>query len=168
MRFMKIRNLFCLLGLLIWSGCETTPPAKETNAAYAGATFEVQVPPSVNVTPNQGDEFAVHYFRVGQSKTTMGIYEGQRPKLFSRKERDLTVMHKGSTVRGNIQQGSDAWGVDSNAKIWRESVWNAQRTVKSPDGKSYRLPTMIHIWYFGATEEEQTVFDSIVDTLEVK
>ena len=160
--------MFCLLGLLVWSGCETTQSSKETSTVYRGATFEIKNPSSVTTKVDQGEDFAVHYFQIGQSKNSMGIYEGQRPKLFSRKERDLTVMRKGNTVRGNIQQGNDAWGVDSNAKNWRESVWTAQRTVRSPEGKSYHLPTMIHIWYFGATEEEQTVFDSMVDSIEVK
>jgi hypothetical protein len=29
------------------------------------------------------------------------------------------------------------------------------------------LPSMIHIWYFGATEEEAEVFDSIADSIQM-
>jgi hypothetical protein len=97
----------------------------------------------------------------------MGVYEGQRPHLFSKKEKNLTVMRRGTTSRENIERGDDVWGVDSNSMVWRESVWDCRRLVRGDKGKAYRLPSMIHIWYFGATEEEAEVFDSIADSIQM-
>ena len=168
---MKTKTLELLLvGILILSGsgCETTPKKIESDVLHEGATFTLRHPPSVEAMIDQGDGYAVHYFRIGGSKLMMGIYEGQRPRLFSKKERDLTVMRRGTTSRPNVEQGDDAWGVDSKARIWRESVWNCCRTIRDKREKAYRIPTMIHIWYFGVSEEQQAIFDAIVDTIEIK
>ena len=164
---MPCRSILLLLCAVLVIGCETTKPKEETDVLYRGASFELQHPKSVTAIYDQGDEYAVHYFKVGQSRCMMGIYEGQRPRLFAKKERDLTVMHRGTTFRDGIDRGDDAWGVDSNANLWRESVWSCQRAVNVSGKKKYYLPSMIHIWYFGATEEEQAIFDSMVDTIEM-
>src|SRR4051812_21910371 len=115
-----------ILSLILLSlvGCETVEPAKTVEPTYRGASFEVVLPPAVETSSEQGDGYAVHYFRVPGSKSSLGIYEGQRPNLFSNHEKDLTVMKKGTTFRNNIDRGDDSWGIDSNGKIWRESVWN--------------------------------------------
>lgn len=158
-----------LLLSISFVGCETTSHETKHDSPqiYRGASFTVTLPPNVDGVSEQGDGFAVHYFRIAGSKTSMGVYEGQHPSLFSKRERDLTPMRRGTTFRKNIDRGDDTWGIDSNAKIWRESVWSCTRAVVSPEGKKYRLPSMIHVWYFGATEEEQIVLDSIVDTIEM-
>jgi hypothetical protein len=155
-----------LIGL--W-GCETTEPKKtdNSNTVFRGASFELTFPPEIQPASEQGDGYAVHYFRLPTSKAALGIYEGQRPSLFSKQEKDLTVMKKGTTFRKNIDRGNDVWGIDSNAKVWRESVWSCTRAVISKEGKKYQLPSMLHIWYFGATEEEQQLFDSLVDSIEM-
>lgn len=169
-----MKNLFvCLVGFsaVLFCGCETTKTTKSKenqNKTYTGASFEVLYPPSISAVAEQGEEFAVHYFRLAGSKSMLGIYEGQRPKLFSKKERDLTVMRRGTTTRENIERGDDAWGVDSNGRIWRESVWSGTRIVHVANGKTYRMPTMLHIWYFGASEDEADLYNDIVDTLEMK
>jgi hypothetical protein len=169
---MKIRlTLFLLLTTLVFVGCQTTQPRaplQPNEKRHTGATFELSYPQSITAVVDQGDGYAVHYFRLGESKSVMGIYEGLRPQLFAKKEKDLTVLRRGKTSRGNIERGDDAWGIDSDGKIWRESVWNCIRTAHDQKGKSIQLPTTIHIWYFGATEQEQDLFDSIVNTLEMK
>jgi len=149
-------------------GCQTTQPEKKENDVYRGASFEMMVLPTIEVANEQGEDYAVHYFRIMGSKTTMGVYEGQHPNLFAKKEKDLTPMRKGTTFRENIERGDDVWGVDSNAKIWRESVWSTIRVVTSAEKKVYRLPSMLHIWYFGATDEEQETLDSLVNPIQMK
>lgn len=155
------------LAAMVCVGCETTKPRPEPPQTYQGATFALSYPSSITVVNDQGEGFAVHYLRLGKSTCQMGIYEGQRPRLFSKKEKDLTIMRRGSTTRPGIDRGDDIWGVDSNALIWRESVWECQRVVRSDKGKVYRLPTMIHIWYFGASEEEAAAYDSVANTIEM-
>ncbi len=149
-------------------GCETTPKKAESTKPYQGATFELQLPSFVTAAVEQGDGYAVHYFRMGQSKSMLGVYEGLHPRLFSKKEHDLTVMRRGTTSREGIERGDDAWGVDSNAGIWRESVWSCYRPIRDEKGERHPIPTLLHIWYFGATEEQQGVFDAIVNTIEMR
>ena len=153
--------------MTLGAGCETTSPKPDAEPVYRGATFEMRLPPSVTTAVDQGDGFAVHYFRIGASRCQMGLYEGQKPRPFAHKEKDLTVMRRGVTSRDSIPKGEDVWGVDSNALVWRESVWNCTRTVRSADGKSFQIPTVLHLWYFGATEEEGQAFDGMVDTLQM-
>ncbi|MCC7519302.1 MAG: hypothetical protein IT578_08980 [Verrucomicrobiae bacterium] len=161
---------FAALALVasLFAGCETPAPKPDGDAVYRGATFELDLQPSIKTAVDQEEGYAVHYFRVGSSKCQMGIYEGQKPKLFSSKERDLTVMRRSKVARAEVPQGDDVWGVDSNAKLWRESVWNCVRTVRNDQGKTYHLPTLLHIWYFGATEEEQQIFDEMVASLRMR
>jgi hypothetical protein len=156
--------------MLLVSGCKTVRPTDRPEPqTYKGASFEIIVPgEGVKAYVDQGDGYAVHYFNLTSSPSNMGVYEGQRPSLFSKKERDLTVMRRGTTSRGDIERGDDVWGIDSNGRIWRESVWSCQRTFRNPDGKAYKIPSMIHIWYFGVTEEEQLLFDSMIQTIEMK
>jgi len=157
-----------ILCAVFLAGCKTTEPKEQTHQTYQGASFILQYPDYVTVAPEQGDGYAVHYFRMGQSKAMLGIYEGQRPRLFSKNEHDLTVMRRNTTSRGDIERGDNIWGVDSNGMIWRESVWSCSRWIESETGKKYQLPSMLHLWYFGATEEEQVVFDALVDTIEMR
>ena len=168
-----LRVMIILVGSGLLLGCETLDAldpwrAEGGGKIYRGTTFELRHPPSVTTATSHGDEYVVHYFRVGQSKCMLGVYEGERPKLFKKNERDLTVMRHGSTARNNIKQGDDIWGVDSKGGIWRESLWSCQQIVQGADGKTAPIPILLHLWYFGATDEEQGIFDSIVDTLEVK
>ncbi len=166
---MMFRTFFALsLAVLLGSGCETTKSRPESFEVYRGVTFELKKPSSVIVANEMKSDFAVHYFRVGASPVQMGIYEGTRPKIFSNREKNLSVMRKGNTVRGRIERGDDVWGVDSNAKNWRESIWTCSRIiVDKQDGKKFKVPSMIHIWYFGASDEEQAVFDAIIESIEV-
>lgn len=154
--------------LTLGVGCETTRPKSDAENIYRGATFEMRLPPGVTTAVDQGDGYAVHYFRIGASKCQMGIYEGQKPRLFSSKEKDLTVMRRGKVARADIPQGDDIWGVDSNGKIWRESVWQCLRRVTGDQGKRFEIPTFLHIWYFGASEEEQQAFDGLVADLRMQ
>lgn len=170
---MNLRSTLCLiLGLALMS-CNTLEEKKrkatgEDIKVYQGATFIIRHPESVTTALDQGPDYAVHYFRIEKSNAMLGIYEGMHHRLFSKDHNDLTVMRRGSTIRPGIEQGSDSWGVDSNALIWRESVWSCARSVISDQGKTIKLPTTIHSWYFHATEEEQKLFDSILDTLQMK
>lgn len=162
------RAFIVLVGsLALGAGCETTPRAPEEEPIHRAATFEMRLAPTVTAAVDQGEGYAVHYFRVGSSRCQMGIYEGQKPRLFSSKEKDLTVMRRGKASRVGIRQGDDIWGVDSGGKVWRESVWSCVRTVRGERGKTFQIPTLIHIWYFGATEEEQQVFDGMVENLQI-
>ncbi len=166
---MKI-GIALLIFTIVFCGCETTKEAKkktEIKNTYRGLTIEFQYPPSATVANDVGDGFQVNYVRVGEGKNMLGIYEGQRPQLFSKKEQDLTMMRRGTTSRKNIERGNDVWGVDSNGKLWRESVWNVIRPIKMEDGKNISFPITVHLWYFGVNEEEQAVFDSIIDTIEI-
>ncbi len=156
-----------LLSLLLGTGCKTTPSKTDAEKPYRGATFELNLPASVTVDGERGDGFAVHYFRVGNSHCMMGIYEGIRPHLFSSKEKDLTVMRRGVTTRDRIDHGEDVWGVDSNGGQWRESLWNCTRIVHDREGKKIKIPGLIHIWYFGAKDEEQALFDTMIDGLSI-
>ncbi|MDD2710172.1 MAG: hypothetical protein PHV34_19485 [Verrucomicrobiae bacterium] len=159
--------IFLLLLGLLGAGCETTKPKPETQNVHRGASFEMQIPADASVFVDQGDGFAVHYVRVSKDgKAKLGIYEGQRPQLFSKKENNLTAMRHTALNRENIQ-GDDVWGVDSNALNWRESIWNCQRIIHGKNGKTFRLPTMLHIWYFDATDEEQTAFDAMINSIEM-
>lgn len=159
---------------MLLMGCKTMEQRKaEENSkseikTYEGATFTIKHPESVSTALDQGPDYAVHYFRVGKSKAMLGVYEGMHHRLFSKDHKDLTPMRRGTTIRPNIERGDDTWGVDSNALIWRESVWNCIRSVKNDQGKLIRLPSTIHAWYFGATEDEQLLFDSLLDTLQMK
>lgn len=154
--------------LSLGAGCETTRPDPGAENAYRGATFEIPLPSGVTAAADQGDGYAVHYFRIGASKCQMGIYEGQKPRLFSSKEKDLTVMRRGKVSRAEAPQGDDVWGVDSHGKIWRESVWRCLRRVTSDQGKRFEIPTFLHIWYFGASEEEQQAFDALIADLRMR
>ena len=98
----------------------------------------------------------------------MGIYEGQRPKLFLKKELNLTIMKRSTTTRKNIDQGDDMWGIDSDGKLWRESLWSCQQQIRGEDGKMIPAAALLHIFYFGATPEEQEIFDSMADTIEIQ
>ncbi len=164
--------ILLLLALMMGAGCESTPSKSDQEKdgkKYSGVTFEIHTPPHVTVVPDQGEGYAVHYVRIDTSKSMMGIYEGLHPKLFSKKETDLTPMKRGHpTVRDNLDRGDDVWGVDSNGKGWRESVWECKRTFQGKNGNPFQVPTMIHIWYFGASEQEQVVFDTIIDGLTMK
>jgi len=163
--------LLACLGSFLLAGClpDGRTPDAEPNRPYRGATFELSYPSHVTASADQGNGYAVHYFKVGQSKGQLGIYEGQRPKLFSNQDTDLTPLRRGYTpTRGDIEHGDDVWGVDGNALIWRESVWTCKRRVKGDDGKEYTLPTTLHIWYFRASEDEQLLFDSIIETIEMR
>jgi hypothetical protein len=162
------RAFVALVGILaLGVGCETNPPAPEEGVIHRGATFEIRMAPTVTVAVDRGAEYAVHYFRVGSSKCQMGVYEGQKPHLFSSKEKDLSVMRRNETSRPGIPRGDNVWGVDPDGKVWRESVWSCVRTVQGERGKSFQIPTFIHIWYFGATDEEQQVFDGMVENLQM-
>jgi hypothetical protein len=159
-----------IFALALLTSCETTKPKTEKTdipheTNYRAASFEIKQPTGITTAVEQGDGFAVHYFKTANSKSMLGIYEGQRPRLFSKKEHNLTVMRRTSTVRDNIDRGDDVWGIDSNGGIWRESVWSCTRTVIDNRKKIFKLPSIIHIWYFGATEEEAALFDSMLDSL---
>ncbi len=158
--------MFLVCALLL-AGCETEGKKKASDHPYHGASFTIRVPEGVRVALEQGDGYAVHYFRLGETGAMMGIYEGQRPHLFSNKEKDLTVMRQGVTQKTNVVHGDDAWGVDSSGHVWRESVWTCTRVVRT-EKKLIDLPSMVHIWYFGVSEEQQTAFDAIVETLEIQ
>jgi hypothetical protein len=145
-----------------------TKSKKDDIKVYEGATFRIKHPESVTTALDQGPDYAVHYFRIAKSKVMLGVYEGMHHRLFSKDHKDLTPMRRGTTIRTGIEQGDDTWGVDSNMLVWRESVWSCVRTVISDQGKTIKLPTTIHIWYFGATEEEQMLFDSLIETLQMK
>jgi hypothetical protein len=154
------------------TGCNTTKPQdSKSPEVYKAATFTIQVPEGITGTFEQGEDYAVHYFRITDPKipssSMLGVYEGQRPRLFSKKEKNLTVMRRGSTNRASIERGDDVWGVDSNGKVWRESVWSCYRTITNDKGKPIRLPTMLHLWYFEATDDEQAVFDALANTIEM-
>jgi len=169
---MKRRDaLLPLLCAGIFAGCQTleTEPRPEAGTRiYRGGTFQLRYPPSVTTAIDQGDGFMAHYFRVGQSKCMMGVYEGQKPKLFSKKTKDLSIMRRGVTSRKNIDRGDDLWGVDSNGKTWRESLWSCRQNIRAENDKAIPVAVLIHIWYFGASDEEQIIFDSIADTIEFR
>ena len=164
-------KIYCalLLGVIFLAGCETAKPRGGANGvSYVGVSFELYHPPPITVIDEKGDGFVVYYFRTGKSKTKLGIYEGQYPSPFARKERNLTTLQEGITSRKNIERGEDIWGVDLHGKYWRESVWNCFYTAYSTENKSYRLPIKFHIWYFEATQEEKEMFDSMIDTIEMR
>lgn len=151
------------------AACTTTKPVDDFEKPYQGATFQLRHPPFVTAVAQQGDGSAIHYFRLGQSKVSMGIYEGiQPPRLFSPKEKGLTVTRRGTTSREAIEQGDDIWGADQEGGVWRESVWNCRRMVQDDRGKKFHLPNILHIWYFGVPEEHQEVFDAMIDSIEMK
>lgn len=165
--FMRI-DAWVLLACLFLVGCESTPKKSESPTIYRGMTIDIQPGPKAIVASEPGDGFAVHYVRLNEAdKAMIGIYEGQRPKLFSKKERDLTMMRRGNTSRGGIERGDDAWGVDGTGNIWRESVWTGARPMKTKEGKTFTIPIMIHIWYFGASDEQAAAFDQIIATIDV-
>lgn len=150
------------------AGCQTTSPRAEEARPYRGATFALDLPAGVSAAADEGDGYAVHYFRLGNSKCQMGVYEGQKPRPFASKEKDLTVMRKRRTARPDVVEGDDVWGVDSNGKFWRESVWSCVRVLQDEKrGKTFQLPTFLHIWYFGATEEEQQAFEALAAALQM-
>jgi len=160
--------MFCS-GLL--TGCKSPEEQWRTETegkTYRGTTFEIRCPESVAAITDQGEGFFVHYFRVGKSKCMMGVYEGKRPTLFSKKERNLTIMKRSNTARKNIDQGDDMWGIDSDGKLWRESLWSCQQSFRGEDDKMVPVAALLHIFYFGATPEEQEIFDSMVDTIEMR
>ena len=166
---MKFLSILTTLGMIFFlSGCETTKPKPASeDRLYRGATFTLRHPPSVTVAVDQGDGYAVHYFKTPNSNVMLGVYEGQRPKIFTKTETDLTIMRRGMTSKENVERGDDNWGIDSKGLIWRESLWNCNRVVRGTNGKTYNLPTMLHLWYFGASEEEQAFYDSLIDTIEL-
>ena len=171
---MKALVPLALLAILVsGASCVTTDSGsdfeKQYERPYQGATFQLRQPALVTAVLKQGEGRAVHYFRLEQSGSTMGIYEGiEPPRLFSPKEKGLVVTRRGNTSREEIEQGDDVWGEDAEGNLWRESVWHCRRTVRDDRGKTFHLPTILHIWYFGVPQEHQGIFDAMIDTIEMK
>lgn len=173
MRFPHACILFAALSLL--AGCDTmnkdmkgekeSPDKKK----YYGASFTCRVQKGVTPVVDQGENHAVHYFRLDGTELMMGVYEGLKPKLFWPKGGgDLTVQaHRHPMGKANVARGDDVYGVDSNGKYCRESVWECERPVQPREGKAFHVPTMIHIWYFGATQDQAIAFDAIAETIEI-
>ncbi|MBI4026601.1 MAG: hypothetical protein HY360_16565 [Verrucomicrobia bacterium] len=151
------------------AGCATMKDeGPDASISYSGVTFQIQCPAAFKVAKEPRDGYFVYYFRIGESKTMFGIYEGQKPGLFSSKEKNLSLMRRGTTSRPGIEHGDDAWGVDSNGMFWRESLWSCFQINRDPVGKPFRVPIMLHLWYFGVTAEDQALFDSVIDTIQMK
>jgi hypothetical protein len=126
----------------------------------------------VNHHPHKAREaksgFQIYYVKDVNSSTTMGIYEGQRPKLFSKKQKDLTVNgHHTSTRPPDILKADDQWGVDSKGRFWRESIWDCQQFIAVKEDKVIPFPVTLHFWYFGATEAEDETFRGIINTISI-
>lgn len=176
MPFLISRSFILIVALVLPSlvGCQTTDPQDKDaeplgGVLYRGVTFTARHAPTVNVVTDSHQDFAVHYFRPGKGREMMGIYEGQHPKLFSSKEHNLSVMRKSlARARPGLERGDDVWGVDSNGKFWRESIWSCNQAVIFDNGKREApLPVMIHIWYFGVSDEIAAVYDQIIDSIEI-
>jgi hypothetical protein len=103
MNFRHLLFFFIIIPLL--TGCKTTDDKTVKNGPknYQGATFTLKYPEGVDAAFEQGDGYATHYFRIGNSKAMLGLYEGMRPRLFSKDSKDLTAgMTFGALIRTRL------------------------------------------------------------------